>query len=72
MLDATSTSAILGKTAGRDAALDKSTYVSVLGIDRARAEAAALARRAVRHLEQAGVPTTSLGALAQYIVSRES
>ncbi len=72
VLDATSTSAILGKTAGRDAALDKSTYVSLLGVDGARREAAAAARRAVQHLTRAGVPTTSLGPLAQYIVSRDS
>ena len=72
VLDVTATSAQLGKTAGRDAALAKSTYVSVLGIDRARSEAAALASHAIRNLEQAGLPTTSLGALAHYIVSRKS
>lgn len=72
VLDATATSAQLGKTAGRDAALEKSTYVSVLGVERARAEAAALSAHAIRHLERAGVPSGSLGALAQYIVNRES
>jgi farnesyl diphosphate synthase/geranylgeranyl diphosphate synthase type II len=72
VLDVTGTSATLGKTAGRDAAMEKSTYVSVLGMERARAEAAALSSHAIRHLEQAGVPTGALGALAQYIVNRES
>ena len=72
VLDATATSAQLGKTAGRDAALEKSTYVSVLGVERARAEAAALSAHAIRHLERAGVPAGSLGALAQYIVNRDS
>ena len=72
VLDVTATSDQLGKTAGRDAALEKSTYVSVLGVDRARAEAATLATQAVRHLEQAGVPAGPLGALAHYIVARES
>jgi len=72
VLDVTGTSATLGKTAGRDAALAKSTYVSVLGIDRARAEAAALRSHAVRHLEHAGIAAGSLGALAHYIVSRDS
>jgi farnesyl diphosphate synthase len=72
VLDATSTSAILGKTAGRDAELEKSTYVSLLGIDGARREAASAARRAVQHLVRAGMPTTSLGPLAQYIVNRDS
>ncbi len=72
VLDVTATSAQLGKTAGRDAALAKSTYVSVLGVERARSEAAALASHAIRHLEQAGVPSAALGALAHYIVTRES
>ncbi|HTS86868.1 MAG TPA: farnesyl diphosphate synthase [Gemmatimonadales bacterium] len=72
LLDVTGTSATLGKTAGRDAALAKSTYVSVLGMDRARAEGAALCSHAIRHLEQASVPADALGALAQYIVNRES
>ena len=72
LLDVTGTSATLGKTAGRDAALAKSTYVSVLGVERARSEAAALASHAIRHLEQAGIAAGVLGALAQYIVSRES
>jgi len=72
VLDVTATSAQLGKTAGRDAALAKSTYVSLLGVDRAREEAATHARRAVGHLEQAGIEVDALGALAGYIVSRDS
>jgi geranylgeranyl pyrophosphate synthase len=72
VLDVTATSAQLGKTAGRDAQLEKSTYVSVLGVKQARAEAAAHAARAIANLEQAGIPAGSLGALAEYIVSRES
>ncbi|HSB53604.1 MAG TPA: polyprenyl synthetase family protein [Gemmatimonadales bacterium] len=72
VLDATATSAQLGKTAGRDAALEKSTYVSVLGVERARAEAASLSSHAIRSLERAGVPAESLGALAHYIVHRAS
>ena len=47
VLDATGTSAQLGKTAGRDAALAKSTFVSLLGVGAARAEAERLAARAV-------------------------
>jgi geranylgeranyl pyrophosphate synthase len=72
VLDATGTSDQLGKTAGRDRALAKSTYVSVLGVGGARAEAGRLAGRAVMHLDAGGVPSGSLGALAQYIVSRRS
>jgi geranylgeranyl pyrophosphate synthase len=72
VLDATGTSEELGKTAGRDAELNKSTYVSLLGVEAARAEAQRLARRAVEHLDAAAVPSGALGALAGYIVTRSS
>jgi farnesyl diphosphate synthase len=72
VLDCTGTSEELGKTAGRDAALAKSTYVQLLGIDGARREAETLAHRAVEHLERGGVPSGPLRALAGYIVSRTS
>ena len=72
VLDATGTSAELGKTAGRDAELAKSTYVGLLGVDGARQEAERLAGRAVEHLRTAGIPSTALGALAEYIVTRSS
>jgi geranylgeranyl pyrophosphate synthase len=72
VLDATGTSEELGKPAGRDAQLAKSTYVVLLGIDGARAEAQRLALSAVAHLERAGVPSGALGALAGYIVNRNS
>lgn len=72
VLDATGTSEELGKPAGRDVQLEKSTYVVLLGIEGARAEAHRLARSAVAHLDQAGVPSGTLGALARYIVTRNS
>jgi geranylgeranyl pyrophosphate synthase len=72
VLDCTGTSEELGKTAGRDAELAKSTYVRLLGVEEARQEAEALARRAVERLDRAGVPARALGALAGYIVSRSS
>jgi geranylgeranyl pyrophosphate synthase len=72
ILDATATSEELGKPVGRDVALSKSTYVALLGVDGAVAEAQRLARQAVQHLERAGVPSGALGALAGYIVNRTS
>lgn len=72
VLDATGTSEELGKPAGRDVQLAKSTYVVLLGIEGARAEAERLARNAVIHLDRAGVPSGALGALAGYIVNRTS
>jgi geranylgeranyl pyrophosphate synthase len=70
VLDATATSAQLGKTAGRDAALAKSTFVSVLGVGAARAEAERLAAQAVDRLRQAALVSPTLVALAHYIVTR--
>lgn len=72
VLDATATTAQLGKTAGRDAVLAKSTYVGELGIEGARREAESLAGRAVSWLEGAGLATVSLRSLARYIVARHS
>jgi geranylgeranyl pyrophosphate synthase len=72
VLDATATSEELGKPAGRDAQLAKSTYVVLLGIEGARAEAQRLARNAVAHLDRAGIQSGALGALAGYIVNRTS
>jgi geranylgeranyl pyrophosphate synthase len=70
VLDATATSDQLGKTAGRDAALAKSTFVSLLGVGAARAEAERLAARAVDRLRDAGLVSPTLVALAHYVVTR--
>lgn len=70
VLDATATSDQLGKTAGRDAALAKSTFVSLLGVGTARAEAERLAARAVDRLREAGLVSPTLMELAHYIVTR--
>lgn len=72
VLDVTGTSDQLGKTAGKDAALQKSTFVRLLGVDGARREADRLAQRAIASLEGAGLATTALPALAHYIVTRSS
>jgi geranylgeranyl pyrophosphate synthase len=72
VLDSVGTSEELGKTAGRDRALAKSTYVEVLGVDGAREEAELLARRAIGRLSDAGCATSALAALADYIVTRSS
>jgi len=70
VLDATATSDQLGKTAGKDATLAKSTFVTLLGVGAARAEAERLAARAVDRLRQAGLISPTLVELAHYIVTR--
>jgi geranylgeranyl diphosphate synthase type II len=72
VLDATATSEALGKTAGRDAELAKSTYVGLLGVTGAREAAAAHESLGLRALEESGVPLESLATLARYIVTRAS
>lgn len=72
VLDSTATSEALGKTAGRDELLRKSTYVSVLGVESARKEAFDLADRAIEKLDRGGCRSSALVALARYIVTRNS
>lgn len=72
VLDATATSHQLGKTAGKDARVAKSTYVGLLGVEGARAEAERHCRLAVEMLAGAGLAGGTLEALARYIVTRSS
>ncbi len=72
VLDATSTSDQLGKTAGRDAALAKSTSVTILGVPGAMREAGRLVEEAIAFLARADLASASLVALARYIVTRTS
>ena len=63
--------ATLGKTAGKDAANDKPTYVSLLGLDQARAHADELCALAHAALARSGLSDTrALAALADMVVSR--
>ena len=70
VLDATATSDQLGKTAGKDEAQDKTTFVTRLGVGAARAEAERLSRAAVARLLAAGLVSPTLVELAHYIVTR--
>jgi geranylgeranyl pyrophosphate synthase len=70
VLDATATSDQLGKTAGKDAAHAKATFVTLLGVGAARTEAERLAAQAVDHLRDAGLVSPILVELAHYIVTR--
>jgi farnesyl diphosphate synthase len=72
VLDATATTAQLGKTAGRDAVLAKSTYVSLLGVPAARQAARRHVELAVASLAGSGLDERTLGGLASYIISRPS
>ncbi len=72
VLDATADSATLGKTAGKDAADNKPTYVSILGLQQSQALAEKLRTDAYRALEQFGDKARRLRELADLIVQRKA
>jgi geranylgeranyl pyrophosphate synthase len=72
VLDATESSEALGKTAGRDAALSKSTYVSTLGVALARKKGESLVSEAMAGLQAAGLRTPALERLAHFVAARRS
>ena len=72
VLDVTATTDQLGKTAGRDIALAKSTYPALLGVDGAVARAKALVEEGCAALQAAGLLTPQLEHLARYFVTRQS
>ena len=70
VLDATSDSQTLGKTAGKDAANDKPTYVTLMGLDYAQKQAQTLQAQAIGHLEGFGSEADPLRELALLVVNR--
>ena len=72
VLDVTATTDRLGKTAGRDLDLNKSTYPALMGVDRARERAQTLVDDGCARLRAAGLLSTELDALARFVVERES
>ncbi|NBO40093.1 MAG: polyprenyl synthetase family protein [Betaproteobacteria bacterium] len=72
ILDVTADTSTLGKTAGKDAENNKPTYVSFLGLDGARKEAAALAAQAQQALaDSALLQTQALQGLADWVLQRQ-
>jgi geranylgeranyl diphosphate synthase type II len=72
VLDVTSTTAQLGKTAGRDVALQKSTYPALLGVEGAVARGRGLVEEACSALADVRLLTPALEQLARYVVTRRS
>ena len=71
ILDVTADTAVLGKTAGKDADNDKPTYVSLLGLQGAQQEAARLAVQAQQALAHSGLTDTRvLQSLANWVLQR--
>ncbi|MGQ0585096.1 MAG: polyprenyl synthetase family protein [Reyranella sp.] len=62
----------LGKTPGKDVAAGKATFVSILGVERARAQAGLLARQAAAHLDSFGEAADLLRQAANFVVARRT
>jgi geranylgeranyl diphosphate synthase type II len=71
ILDVTQTSAKLGKSAGKDVAAQKATYPAVIGLEKSRAEANRLTRRADAALANFGRSADRLREIAKHLLARE-
>lgn len=71
ILDVTQTSDQLGKSAGKDAAVEKSTFPALLGLDRSRQEAAKLTHQAQLALKEMDLHQSRLAEIAGYLLERD-
>lgn len=72
LLDAESDAQTLGKTAGKDAAAGKATFVSIMGVDRARGQARMLADQAIQHLDLFDERADLLRQAAHFVITRRN
>jgi farnesyl diphosphate synthase len=72
LLDVEGSAAETGKPVGADAAAGKATFVSILGVDRARAQAELLVGQAVAHLELFEDRAELLRQVARFVVNRRT
>jgi farnesyl diphosphate synthase len=71
LLDAEGDAAVTGKAVGKDADAGKATFLSILGIDKARAQAHLLVDQAISHLSSYGPEADLLRAIARYVIERD-
>ena len=71
ILDVTQSTEMLGKTAGKDEAVEKSTYPAILGLEKSRKEAARLTAAAMAALKPLGKKAARLEEIAAYLLKRE-
>ncbi|KAL1525873.1 hypothetical protein AB1Y20_020703 [Prymnesium parvum] len=72
ILDVTQSTEVLGKTAGKDEAVDKTTYPKLLGIERSKEVAQELVDEAKEALKEFGDKAAPLNGLADYIIARSN
>ena len=71
IMDVEGDEALAGKALHKDAAAGKATFVTLMGIDRAREQARLLVDQAVAHLAAFGGEAALLRAIARYVVERD-
>jgi farnesyl diphosphate synthase len=71
LLDHEGDEALAGKALQKDAAAGKATFLSLLGVDRARAQAQMLVDQAIAHLNSFGPEADLLRAIARYSIERD-
>jgi len=71
LIDHSGDAAAAGKPTGRDAHAGKATFVSLLGAERARQQAALLVDQAIEHLADHGEEADLLRAIARFAIERD-
>jgi farnesyl diphosphate synthase len=72
LLDVEGSASETGKPVGADAAAGKATFVSILGVERARSQAELLIGQAVAHLDLFGGRAELLREAARFVISRRT
>ena len=72
ILDVTASTEDLGKTAGKDEDVDKTTYPKLMGLEGSKKEAQRLTDEAKACLEPFGEKAAPLLAIADFIINRKN
>jgi farnesyl diphosphate synthase len=72
LLDVEGSAELTGKPVGADAAAGKATFVSILGVERARAQAELLINQAVAHLDLFEQRADLLRQVARFVIDRRT
>lgn len=71
LLDVEGEEAIVGKRLGKDAAMGRRTFVSLMGVERARAQAEFLTAQSIDYLRKIDGDTSLLEAIALFTIKRQ-